>query len=565
MIQIPQSTSRVVMLKLFTTGTTTAATGKTVAITISKNGAAFGNPNAGATNATEVSSGWYKVTLDTTDTGTVGDLVVRGTATGCDDTERIFGVVKATNGGLTALPDAAAEAAGGLFTRGTGAGQIAQDTNGRISVNVVAYGGSAGTFASGRPEVNTTHIAGTAWASTTLFTLASHDPGATLGTSTLTQAQVTGGAYALNSASFAFNSALDFTTTQKAATLARVTLTDTVTTYTGNTPQTGDAFARIGLAGVGLTNLGDTRIANLDATVSSRGTSTLTQAQVTGGAYALNSASFAFNAALPLTTQQKADVNAEADTAAADYGALKPTTAGRTLDVSVGGEAGIDWANVGTPGSTVNLSATTVNLTNTLTTYTGNTPQTGDAFARIGATGSGLTSLAPAATALSTATWTGTLATNLGTTNSTVATNLDAAVSTRLASASYTAPLDAAGTRTAVGLASANLDTQLSSIAGYIDTEVAAIKAKTDNLPAAPAAVGDIPTAAAIAAAWGSRVLGNGRTADMYLQGLTNKVEFAADGLTATLYSTDDTTPLATFTSTRLATTVGGLRSLDPA
>src|ERR1051325_6963072 len=101
MIQIPQSTSRVVMLKVFTTGTTTAATGKTVAITISKNGGAFANPNAGATNATEVSNGWYKVTLDTTDTGTVGDLVVRGTATGCDDSERIFGVVSATSGGLT--------------------------------------------------------------------------------------------------------------------------------------------------------------------------------------------------------------------------------------------------------------------------------------------------------------------------------------------------------------------------------------------------------------------------------------------------------------------------------
>lgn len=54
-------------------------------------------------------------------------------------------------------------------------------------------------------------------------------------------------------------------------------------------------------------------------------------------------------------------------------------------------------------------------LTDTLTTYTGNTPQTGDSFARIGATGSGLTSLAPSATALSTAQWTNSLATNLGT------------------------------------------------------------------------------------------------------------------------------------------------------
>lgn len=39
------------------------------------------------------------------------------------------------------------------------------------------------------------------------------------------------------------------------------------------------------------------------------------------------------------------------------------------------------------------------------------------------------------------------------------------------------------------------------TIAGYLDTEVAAIKAKTDNLPAAPAATGDIPSAATIATA----------------------------------------------------------------
>jgi len=60
----------------------------------------------------------------------------------------------------------------------------------------------------------------------------------------------------------------------------------------------------------------------------------------------------------------------------------------------------------------------------------------------------------------------------------------------------------AAAIRTAVGLASANLDTQLGLIASYIDTEIGtlqttatAIKAKTDNLPAAPAATSDIPTA----------------------------------------------------------------------
>lgn len=41
-------------------------------------------------------------------------------------------------------------------------------------------------------------------------------------------------------------------------------------------------------------------------------------------------------------------------------GLLAPTTADRTLDVSAGGEAGIDWANVGSPTTTVGLSGTTV-------------------------------------------------------------------------------------------------------------------------------------------------------------------------------------------------------------
>lgn len=42
---------------------------------------------------------------------------------------------------------------------------------------------------------------------------------------------------------------------------------------------------------------------------------------------------------------------------------LMPTTAARTLDVSAGGEAGVDWANVGSPTTTVNLSGTTISTT----------------------------------------------------------------------------------------------------------------------------------------------------------------------------------------------------------
>lgn len=54
-----------------------------------------------------------------------------------------------------------------------------------------------------------------------------------------------------------------------------------------------------------------------------------------------------------------------------------------------------DFADAGYDPSTNKVQG--VVLTDTVTTYTGNTPQTGDSFARIGATGSGLTTLATAA------------------------------------------------------------------------------------------------------------------------------------------------------------------------
>lgn len=47
---------------------------------------------------------------------------------------------------------------------------------------------------------------------------------------------------------------------------------------------------------------------------------------------------------------------------AASLGILAPTTAGRTLDVTAGGTAGIDWANVEAPTTAVNLSATNIDV-----------------------------------------------------------------------------------------------------------------------------------------------------------------------------------------------------------
>ena len=53
-----------------------------------------------------------------------------------------------------------------------------------------------------------------------------------------------------------------------------------------------------------------------------------------------------------------------------DRQALRPTTAGRTLDVTATGAAGIDWGNVENPGTTVDLSATDIRLCDTVTTNT---------------------------------------------------------------------------------------------------------------------------------------------------------------------------------------------------
>ena len=50
---------------------------------------------------------------------------------------------------------------------------------------------------------------------------------------------------------------------------------------------------------------------------------------------------------------------------------LKPTTSGRTLDVSAGGEAGIDLANVGSPATTLNLSGTTISTSQQVASVTG--------------------------------------------------------------------------------------------------------------------------------------------------------------------------------------------------
>jgi len=123
-----------------------------------------------------------------------------------------------------------------------------------------------------------------------------------------------------------------------------------------------------------------------------------------------------------------------------------------TISAGTAGYVGLDWGHVTAQSTAVNLSGTTVNLCNTITTYTGNTVQTGDSYARIGAAGASLTSVGLAATQTfsNTGTWTGNLTGSVGSVTGLTASNLDATVSSRLATASYTAPPSAASNATAV-------------------------------------------------------------------------------------------------------------------
>src|SRR4051812_44052065 len=98
------STAKIVLYCVLASDHITPATGKTIAVLISKDGGAFGNPSGGATNATEIGHGWYYFTPSGTDTGTNGPLIVLGTNAATDDATRDFLITAAA----TAAPTAAA-------------------------------------------------------------------------------------------------------------------------------------------------------------------------------------------------------------------------------------------------------------------------------------------------------------------------------------------------------------------------------------------------------------------------------------------------------------------------
>jgi hypothetical protein len=184
---------------------------------------------------------------------------------------------------------------------------------------------------------------------------------------------------------------------------------------------------------------------------------------------------------------------------------LAPTTAGRTLDVSAGGEAGIDWANVGSPMTVVNLAGTQINEVNqgvdvnrldASFTSLDNLVDFVD-FGYDAATNkvNGVV-LVDTATNLTNAATVGDLTaamiasvTAAVPTSTTITNAVAAQIITDHGSGPYTQntePLTASQTRDALGMTSANLDSQLGTLAtganlATTDGKVDAIKAKTDQ------------------------------------------------------------------------------------
>jgi hypothetical protein len=180
-----------------------------------------------------------------------------------------------------------------------------------------------------------------------------------------------------------------------------------------------------------------------------------------------------------------------------------PTTSGRSIDVTAGGEVGIDWANIGSPTTTVNLSGTTVKTATDVETdtqdiqgrlpaaltaggnikadalaFSGDTVAADNAEAFFDGTGyAGTNNVIPTVTNLTNAPTNGDLTATMKTSVATAV--WDAATASYGAAGSYGLLIETNLDGTVSSRAS---QTSVDTVDDFLDTEVAAIKAKTDQL-----------------------------------------------------------------------------------
>jgi hypothetical protein len=173
--------------------------------------------------------------------------------------------------------------------------------------------------------------------------------------------------------------------------------------------------------------------------------------------------------------------------------ALKPTTAARTLDVSATGEAGIDWANIGSPTTAVNLSGTNIDVDQVVASVSGAvgsvTGAVGSVTARVTANTDQLAG--QTVTAAAGVTFPTSVASPTNITAGTITTATNVTTVNGLAAGVITATSIAADAITDAKVASdvtiASVTGAVGSVTGLTASDVGAIKTKTDFLPSATA------------------------------------------------------------------------------
>lgn len=417
MIYLKQSTaSQEVPLGYFVDSTdgNTEETGLTIAntdIKVWKCGATtLANKNSGG--ATHISNGIYYAVLDATDTDTLGSLV-------------IFVHV---SGALAIKVDCCVLAAN-VYDALIGGGDLLQ-------VDVQQFGNTNATTSGGRPEVNTTHAAGTAWGS-----------GAITAASIATDA-IDGDAIAASAVTEiqAGLSTLDAAGVRSAVGLASANLDTQLSTI--------DDFLDTEVAAI--LSAVDTEVGAIKAKTDNLPSDPADASDIAAAFSTVNSNLATVAGYIDTEVAAIKVVTDKLDTALELDGSVYRYTVNALEQAPAGGGGGsTDW-----------------------------TADERDAIrAILGIPGSGTTPADPAAGILDT----------IRDSVLAVAAYVDTEVAAIKAKTDNlpSDPADASD----IAASFSTVNGTLATITGYLDTEVAAIKAKTDNLPAAPAAVSDIPTA----------------------------------------------------------------------
>ena len=304
MREIKQSTAANVMLLLVSSADhITGIAGETLTITVSKDGAAFASITP---TVTDRGNGWYNLALTTSHADTLGDLALHISSTNTDPTDVVLRVI-AMDKSVANTPanvtqwsgtNVAAPATAGYpvvthkVGTGTGeinlssgkapatiaAGDIAPDAITAAAVKADAASKiAAAVEAAILNEGDATALLAAIAAKVEEFLINEGDAAATIAAiAAACNSAVVAGTVGTQVAAIhtklpskstlagTNNTDGDVQFDEATGTVAHVTLVDTVSTYTGSTPQTGDAFARLG-APVGASISADVAAVKADA------------------------------------------------------------------------------------------------------------------------------------------------------------------------------------------------------------------------------------------------------------------------------------------------------------